>query len=68
MQFPWTLEPSPSELFVYIYGSPLLHLQDEGVPTEGLHEVKLHSPLGEAILVSVRSTSAWACDHYCSVL
>ena len=43
------LEPSPSGLFVYIYGSPLLHLQDEGAPTEGFHEVKFPSPLDEAI-------------------
>lgn len=49
MQFPWKLEPSSSELFVCIYGSLLLHLQDEGAPTEGLHEVKLPSSLGEAI-------------------
>lgn len=49
MQFSWKLEPSSSELLVYVHGSPLLHLQDEGAPTEGLHEVKLPSSQGEAI-------------------
>ena len=43
------LEPSPSELLVYVHGSPLLHFQDEGAPTEGLHDVKLPSSLGEPI-------------------
>ena len=49
MQFSWKLEPSSSELLVYVHGSPLLHLQDEGVPTEGLYDVKLPFSLGEAI-------------------
>ena len=72
MQFSWKLEPSSSELFVYIYGSPLLLFQDEVAPTEGLHErsslfrwVKLYRSACEALLLWLVTSSAPYRDHYC---
>ena len=73
MQFSWKLEPSSSELLVYVDGSPLLHLQDEGALTEGLHErsslfrwVKLYRLAREALLLWLVTSIAPCCDHYCS--